>query len=208
MKPNPWVGCRCMVTCRAEAGLRVPLSIPSWLSSNIAELWQTMRHESLRYKGIMEDGALCTCHMRSDVHPGPWPSPERREQHGTPLHCKAWALSRIHSPVEETEHGTHGSEKMNAWTYTYVRVYAYKQRLPSLKNEIRETCNIKHRVTHGCLNLAAFPCTNWAIAVNHTCSFTDACVGGSESETAERLCLPLRLKLVSFWFTENGWKQD
>lgn len=38
MKPKPWVGCRWMVTCRAEAGLRVPLSIPSWHSSNIAEL--------------------------------------------------------------------------------------------------------------------------------------------------------------------------
>lgn len=38
MKPKPWVGWRLMVTCRTEAGLMISLSIPSWLSSNIAEL--------------------------------------------------------------------------------------------------------------------------------------------------------------------------
>lgn len=103
MKPKPWVGWRWMATCRAEAGLRVPLSIPSWLSSNIAELWQTRRCERLWHKGVMEPGALCTCHMCSDVHPGLWPSPERREQHGTPLHCEAWPPFLIHSPVEERE---------------------------------------------------------------------------------------------------------
>lgn len=92
-----------MATCRAEAGLRVPLSIPSWLSSNIAELRRTRRCERLRHKGVTEPGALCTCHKRSDVHPGPWPSPERREQHGTPLHCEACPLFRIHSPGKERE---------------------------------------------------------------------------------------------------------
>lgn len=102
-----------MVTCRAEAGLRVPLSIPSWLSSNIAELRRTAT-ENVSGRGAKEQrnmvvggGTPHTCHMRSDVHPGPWPSPERREQHGTPLHCEAWALFRIHSPVEAKGHGAH-----------------------------------------------------------------------------------------------------
>lgn len=135
-----------MVTCRAEAGLRVPLSIPSWLSSNIAELQKTGRCESLRSKGGMEGGALCTCHMRSDVHPGPWPSPERREQHGTPLHCEAWALFRIHSPVEERKNVARVGVKQRKLTHANIHIcahlYAYKQRLP--QNQMIETCNIKH----------------------------------------------------------------
>lgn len=111
-----------MATCRAEAGLRVPLSIPSWLSSNIAELRRTRRCERLRRKGVTEPGAPCTCHMRSDVHPGPWPSPERREQHGTPLHCEACPLVRIHSPWGRERRRGHAAEE-KCLTHTRVCVY-------------------------------------------------------------------------------------
>lgn len=45
MKPKPWAGWRWMVTCRAAAGLRAPLSIPSSLSSNIARLQRGPRFE-------------------------------------------------------------------------------------------------------------------------------------------------------------------
>ena len=38
MKPKPWLGWRWIHTCRAEPGVSLPLSLPSWLSSNIAEL--------------------------------------------------------------------------------------------------------------------------------------------------------------------------
>lgn len=44
---------------------------------------------------------LCTCHVRSCVHPGPWPSPETREQHGTGLHCKGCFLFGNHSPAQK-----------------------------------------------------------------------------------------------------------
>lgn len=114
MKPKPWVGWRWMVTCRAEAGLRVPLSIPSWLSSNIAVLYRT---RIFRYKKgqvhtetVMNvhfvlrktsaKKAPCTC-VRSCVHPGPWPSPERTGQHGTGLHCKGCFLFGNHSPAQK-----------------------------------------------------------------------------------------------------------
>lgn len=55
-----------MVTCRAEAGLRVPLSIPSWLSSNIAELQSTHRHlhsnSSISIRGhLLKHRLLCHC---------------------------------------------------------------------------------------------------------------------------------------------------
>lgn len=103
-----------MVTCRAEAGLRVPLSIPSWLSSNIAVLYRT---QIFRYKKgqvhtetVMNvhfvlrktsaKKAPCTC-VRSCVHPGPWPSPERTGQHGTGLHCKGCFLFGNHSPAQK-----------------------------------------------------------------------------------------------------------
>lgn len=114
MKPKPWVGWRWMVTCRAEAGLRVPLSIPSWLSSNIAVLYRTQifRHKKgqVHTETVMNvhfvlrktsaKRAPCTC-VRSCVHPGPWPSPERTGQHGTGLHCKGCFLFGNHSPAQK-----------------------------------------------------------------------------------------------------------
>lgn len=39
------------------------------------------------------------------------------------------------------------------------------------------------------LNLPVSASVEQATAVNHTCSFTDACVGGSESKITERLCV-------------------
>lgn len=109
-KPKPWVGWRWMVTCRAEAGLRVPLSIPSWLSSNIAELkTQTFMTNRMNKYQEKKQGSLIvvnTCHMHFYVHPGPWPSPERREQHGTGSHCRAplcFAIIHLQIRGEEEE---------------------------------------------------------------------------------------------------------
>lgn len=168
--------------------------------------------------------------MRSCVHPGPWPSPERREQHGTGSHCKGRSLFRNHSPAEERKE----EEKMQAKTldtllsqqqqYRWylkmlLNVKLKQKRLDVLKKmhrtevkmwtfqfgksiwywrlALRESTVIKdlqcnaHRVcnTLRSLSLPGSSSVDQASAVNHTCSFTDACVGGSESKITERLCV-------------------
>lgn len=47
-----------------------------------------------------------------------------------------------------------------------------------------------------------------ATAVNHTCSFTDACVGGSESKTTERLCLSVYVARGFLYFVAGEVTRD
>lgn len=55
------------------------------------------------------------------------------------------------------------------------------------KLQLPTTYNIMHTDIKVFESASPFQCVDRATAVNHTCSFTDACVGGSESKITERL---------------------
>lgn len=56
--------------------------------------------------------------------------------------------------------------------------------IKDLQHNAHRVCN-----TLRSLSLPGSSSVDQASAVNHTCSFTDACVGGSESKITERLCV-------------------
>lgn len=57
------------------------------------------------------------------------------------------------------------------------------------------------------LRLSSSPSVAQAAAVNRTCSFTDACVGGSESKITERLCACVCDSWVCVFVAETSVKE-
>lgn len=87
-----------------------------------------------------------------------------------------------------------------------LKYLAFEARLQEKTAIIRD---LQHNAHTGCNTLRALilpvsASVDQTTPVNHTCSFTDACVGGSESKITERLSVN-----VAMWvsvFVAEKWK--
>lgn len=165
--------------------------------------------------------------MRPGVHPGLWPSPERREQHGTRRHYKGCALFRNHSPGRGKGKEGRKEERKKEPMFTtkekkicsIVIQTTQLSCLPGITIPAVLYCSISALLKQSedwlsmegkCVVIAtadkygcytknsqvyivdgklSFFFNLQATAVKCTCCFTDACVGGSENEGPERLCV-------------------